>query len=489
MTCRLEAARLRPTAKSLLQRFSFRQLLVVAFLLIAALLGAASLRALFALEDLTLQSRDNASRALDLSGAAQSLRERSLSMERTARQSVVLDDRVLRARFRDESRDATAIVERLAQEDIPSAREPHWRAHLETIVELLTGTVDTALERERRLTQAFRELESIHAAIAMQVQQAIEQRNASLQRRLETSRHHLAQQVTGAIVLAVAMALAFGIWFTRPLKRLENAIVGLGENRLDEVIAIRGPADLALVGERLNWLRLRLAELDADKSRFLRHISHELKTPLASLREGVSLLEDGVAGALTPDQREIAQILKHNTGVLQSQIEDLLRFNTAAFEARQLRRQSIDLLELIENQVDAQRLQWRARELTVRISGAPLRMALDPEKIGTALANLLSNAIRYSPLKGTIEIALSQPPDRVLIDIRDQGIGVAPLDRDRIFEPFYRGERQPIDGARGSGIGLSIVQEYIAAHGGRIELLPAQSGTHFRIEFPHVFKT
>ena len=479
---------MRPAIASLLQRLSFRQLLVIAFLLIAALLGAASLRALFALEDLTLQSRENASRALALSGAAQSLRERSISMERTARQSVVLDDRVLRGRFRDEARDTTALVEKLAQEDIAGAREGLWRSHLATIGELLTGSVESALERERQLAQQFRELESINATMAVQVQQAIQQRNQSLQERLEKSRQHLAQQVSGAIALAVLMALAFGIWFTRPLKRLENAILGLGENRLDQVIAIQGPVDLALVGERLNWLRLRLVELDADKSRFLRHISHELKTPLASLREGVSLLEDGVAGALTPDQHEIAQILKHNTGVLQSQIEDLLRFNTAAFEARQLHRQSVDLLQLIEDQVDAQRLQWRARELTVSITGEPLRMDVDPEKIGTALANLLSNAIRYSPLKGKIELALSQPPGLARIDILDQGVGVAPVDRERIFEPFYRGERQPLDGVRGSGIGLSIVQEYIAAHGGRIELLQEQSGTHFRIEFPHVFK-
>ena len=473
----------------MLQRFSFRQLLVIAFLLIAALLGAASLRALFALEDLTLQSRDNAARALDLSGAAQSLRERSVSMERSARQSVVLDDRNLRQRFKDEARDATNILARLAGEEIPAAKARPWRAHQETMLQLLTGSPDTALERERQLAQEFRELEGINAAIAMQVQQAILQRNQSLQDKLETSRKHLAQQVGWAIVLAIAMALAFGISFTRPLKRLENAIVGLGENRLDQVIAIDGPADLALVGERLNWLRLRLVELDADKSRFLRHISHELKTPLASLREGVSLLEDGVAGPLSHDQREIAQILKHNTGLLQSQIEDLLRFNTAAFEARQLHRQTVDLLQLIEDQVDAQRLQWRARELTVNITGEPLKMDVDPEKIGTALANLLSNAIRYSPLKGTIELALSQQPGLVHIDIQDQGIGVAPADRERIFEPFFRGERQPQGGVRGSGIGLSIVHEYIAAHGGRIELLPDQAGTHFRIEFPHAFKS
>lgn len=473
----------------MLQRFSFRQLLVIAFLLIAALLGAASLRALFALEDLTLQSRDNAARALDLSGAAQSLRERSVSMQRSSRQSVVLDDRVLRERFKDEARDATNILANLAREHIPAATARPWRAHLETISDLLTGSPDTALERERQLTQEFRELEGINAAIAVQVQQAIQQRNQSLQDKLEASRKHLAQQVTWAIVLAVAMALAFGVWFTLPLKRLENAIVGLGENRLDRVIAIRGPADLALVGERLNWLRLRLAELDADKSRFLRHISHELKTPLASLREGVSLLEDGVAGPLTKDQREIARILRHNTGVLQAQIEDLLRFNTAAFEARQLHRKTVDLLELMEEQVDAQRLQWRARELTVSVVGEPLRIEVDPEKIGTVLANLLSNAIRYSPFKGMIQMELSKQAGRIRIDIHDQGIGVAAADRERIFEPFYRGERQPADVVRGSGIGLSIVHEYVAAHGGRIELLPDQPGAHFRIEFPHAFKT
>ena len=476
----------------MLQRFSFRPLLVVAFLLIAAVLGGASVRALFALDALTRQSRDNAARALDLSGAAQSLRERSMSMERSARQSVVLDDRVLRERFRVEAREAGDLLASIAGPDMlgaAGAREPQWRGRLQAIGQLLAGPPATALERERQLAQEFRELEGINTAIALQVRQAIQQRNRSLEERLEASRKHLAQQVSGAIALAVVMALAFGVWFTRPLKRLENAIVGLGENRLDQVIAIDGPADLALVGERLNWLRLRLGELDADKSRFLRHISHELKTPLASLREGVSLLEDGVAGPLSDDQREIAKILRQNTGLLQSQIEDLLRFNTAAFEARQLHRQPVDLLQLIEQQVEAQRLQWRARDLVVEVAGEPLMIEVDAEKIGTALANLLSNAIRYSPFKGMIRVVLSQPPGQARIDIHDEGIGVAPGDRERIFEPFYRGERQPQGGVRGSGIGLSIVQEYIAAHGGRVALLPRDSGALFRIELPHADKS
>jgi two-component system sensor histidine kinase GlrK len=239
------------------------------------------------------------------------------------------------------------------------------------------------------------------------------------------------------------------------------------------------------LSQQLEWLRLRLTELDADKARFLRHISHELKTPLAALREGVSLLEEGVTGALNADQKEVAGILRHNTVVLQGQIEALLHFNAAAFEARQLRRQRTDLLVLLQDQVEAQRLQSQAQQVRVEVEGEPMELTVDPEKLGAALANLLSNAIRFSPPGSTIRLALGSLEGRARIDIRDQGPGVALADRERVFEPFFRGERQPQNAVRGTGIGLSIVQEYIAAHGGRVVLLDDGPGAHFRIELPH----
>ncbi len=470
------------------KRISFRQLLVMAFLLIAALLGASSLRALYTLESLTTQSRQSAAKALELSAAAQSLTERSVSMERASRQAIVLEDRVLRDRFNNTARDAAAVLERLARQGVPAELITQWKARVQAITALLPGPVTTALEREQQVAREFREMDVVSTAIAQQVQQTIEAQNRGLLDTLESSRASLARQVISAVVLAIALALAFGIWLTRPLKQLETAIIGLGENRLDESIAIQGPADLQLVGQRLDWLRLRLVELDADKSRFLRHISHELKTPLASLREGVSLLEDGVAGELSENQREVAKILRHNTGVLQGQIEDLLQFNAAAFEARQLHREKTDLVQLVEAQVEAQRLQWRARELRVRVEGSSVQMEVDAEKIGTAIANLISNAIRFSPAGGLLRIRLKQLTDSVCIDIQDEGPGIAEADRKRVFEPFFRGERQPADALRGSGIGLSIVHEYISAHGGRVELMPDGPGAHFRIELPHAFR-
>lgn len=467
-----------------LYRASFRQLLLLGFLLIAGLLAAASLGGLFTLERLTVQSRSAAERAVQLSSAVQQLAERSVAMERAARQFLVLEDPLLRRRFNEAASDAEAVLQDLQGQRLIPEQAQAWRAQLEQIRRQLDAAWRSR-KREQDLTAQFRELEVQTVAIAEQVRLHTEARNRSLQEQLEQGRVRLGQQVLGAIALAALLSLTFGFWLTRPLRRLEQAIVGLGENRLSEAISIQGPSDLRSLGQRLDWLRLRLGELDADKARFLRHISHELKTPLAALREGVSLLEDGVTGTLSPDQREVARILRDNTATLQQQIEALLRFNAAAFEAGRLQRRRTELGALIQALVEAQRLQWQARQLLIEIDGGPLEAEVDPDKLGTALGNLLSNAIRFSPAGRGIRFHLSQQAGQVCIDITDQGPGVAPADRARVFEPFYRGERQPDDALRGSGVGLSIVQEYIAAHGGQITLLPTEPGAHFRITLPH----
>ena len=167
-------------------------------------------------------------------------------------------------------------------------------------------------------------------------------------------------------------------------------------------------------------------------------------------------------------------------------IEALLRFNAAAFEARRLQRRRVDLRALVQEQLDAQRLQWQARRLDAQLQGPSVPVEVDPDKLGAAIANLLSNAIRFSPPGAPLRLQVAGGPAGATLDVQDEGRGVAEADRDRVFEPFYRGERQPEDAVRGTGIGLSIVQEYVAAHGGRVRLLPSAQGAHFRIELPHV---
>lgn len=464
---------------------SFRQLLLVAFLLIAVLLGGTALRAMVMLERLVAQSAEATDQALALHAAGQALAARTAGMERTARQSLVLNDVLLRRRFDEEWRAAQAALKQMDDAGMPRAEIAHWRRLARDVAALVEGPAETALDRERQAAAEFRELDGVNAQLLGRVQGLVEDRDRSLRQQLNAERSALMRQVWAAIALAVLLAVAFGIWLARPFKRLESAIVQLGENQLAEPIDIRGPSDVRRVSQQLDWLRLRLTELDADKARFLRHVSHELKTPLASLREGVALLEDGVAGRLTPDQQEVARILRQNALTLQGHIEALLRFNAAAFEARQLRRRRTDLRALLQEQVDAQQLQWQARRLDVRVEGPSVALAVDPDKLGAAIGNLLSNAIRFSPPGGTLRLETGAADAGVRIDVRDEGPGIAEADRERVFEPFYRGERQPEGAVRGSGIGLSIVHEVVAAHGGRVGLLPSRAGAHFRIELPH----
>ncbi|MYM26975.1 HAMP domain-containing protein [Duganella sp. CY15W] len=472
----------------MLSKLSFRQLLLGVFLLIAVLLSAASLHALWTLDRLAAHSRDSGRHALALTENIQQLAERSVAMTRSARQYLVLDDPAFRKRYADAWRDAQLLLDAVATA-LPYTPPPvfeQWRASGEQAWNILqTPSRPRSSARQQALERVLAPLPGVNDQLAEEAKQEVERRNSLLLAELDQRRAVLKAQVIGSIVLAALLAGGFGLWLSRPLEQIEQAIDTLGENRYDQAIEVRGPSDLHRVGQQLNWLRQRLGDLEADKARFLRHISHELKTPLAALREGVALLEDGVAGALSPNQREIAGILNQNTVALQSQIEALLRYNAATFDAQHVQRQRVDMNNLLTQAIDSQRLQWQAARLTVIAEGRASPITADADKMAIVLGNLLSNAVRFSPAGGLISFRLGELNDKLLLDCVDQGPGVAPEDAARIFEPFYQGQRQPPGARRGNGIGLSIVHEYVAAHGGVLKLLPSERGAHFHLELPY----
>ncbi|MBE0586713.1 MAG: two-component sensor histidine kinase, partial [Hydrogenophaga sp.] len=147
-------------------RFSFPQLLLVAFVLIGALLGAAAVRTLFSLDTIMAQSRESTTQAIALSTAAQSLSERSLTMERAARQALVLGDRQLRQRFEEAAGHARDILRRLESNELPPEFSRQWLQQLSDVEALLDGSPETALDRERAVARAFRELDGHSSAIA-----------------------------------------------------------------------------------------------------------------------------------------------------------------------------------------------------------------------------------------------------------------------------------------------------------------------------------
>ena len=458
--------------------------MLAGFLIITVLLSWAAVRSWLVLEQFVEQSRNGSEQALQLSASVQELAERTVAIERNARQFMVLNDPALLARFDENVAHCLAAVTRLESMRVAAldALPETWRVTGERLSQGLHQSMP-----QNELLPLLSQLAEINTALDLRGRSWIKEQNARMFSELESNRLHLTWLVSVTVLGAFLVALAMSWWLTRPIESLERSIDDLGESRFGDPVAVRGPADLRRVGRRLDWLRRRLSELESDRERTLRHVSHELKTPLTALREGIALLQEGVVGELDGSQQEVVDILHHNVMTLQMHIESLLQLNAASFEARKLNYQPVSLNKLLADVVQGRELHIQARQLSVLSEAPAIMRTLDVEKLQVALDNLLSNAIDFSPEGGVIRLQAELLDGALRIACIDQGPGIAAEDAERIFEPFVQGNRPAPVPRRGSGVGLSIVRELMKAMGGRVFLIHGDGkvrGANFRIEVP-----
>ena len=290
------------------------------------------------------------------------------------------------------------------------------------------------------------------------------------------------------IPLLLIVAALFSGLIVRPLRSVSRAIHQLGRENFDNALVVRGPRDVEELGKRLNWLRLQLGEIEHQKARFLRHMSHELKTPLTGLREAAELLAEEVIGPLNEDQRQVVRIMRENTFIFQELIINLVNFNQALLRNQVMNYEMVELDKLIERVVMSQQLAWKAKGLRIYQHLEPVKVRADRAKLTTILDNLLSNAIKFSPRNAMVEVRLlvvefSMPVAQ--IDVSDAGPGFHPDDRDSVFDAFYQGRHLPESHIKGSGLGLAIAREYTEAHNGTIRVVTDESaGGHIQVKLP-----
>lgn len=463
-------------------RISFRQSMLAGLLLIVIFLGWAGVRGWFVLEHFARQSRENGELAVQVSTSIQELAERTIDLERSARQYTVLNDAAVLNRFDAQVASSRAAVERL--NSLPTrplgSLPDDWRQTADDIGRSLRGPA-----RSTGLPVLLKRLADINGELEHRGRRLVETQQSAILAEMDEGRFRLGLLVAATVAAAFLVALAMGWWLSRPINAIERAIERLGDSRFDEPVRVHGPADLRQVGRRLDWLRQRLSELETERERTLRHVSHELKTPLTALREGVALLQEEIAGPLGGTQREVVEILDANAKSLQGHIESLLRLNAVSLGARRLHRRPVNLRRLLDDVVHDRELQIQARQLTVRSISPSASGMLDADKLRVVLDNLLSNAIDFSPDGGTIRLESKVDQGRLHIDCIDQGPGIAAEDAERIFAPFVQGLRPAPVERHGSGVGLSIVRELTTVMGGEIRLLSAgTAGAHFEIVLP-----
>jgi len=320
-------------------------------------------------------------------------------------------------------------------------------------------------------------------AMADEAARIVDAERLSFRKRAEELRERLMFGIAAALVTALVLLLLGRRLMARLLSRVERAVQALGEGQLDRKIALRGPDDLKRIGERLEWLRCRLRELEEQRTRVLRHVSHELKTPLAALREGSSLLSDQVAGTLTPQQGRIVGIMHSNALRLQTLIDGLLRLQRAEHALDRFERVRLRLDDVIQQVLATQQLAVRDKRLRIMGTLAPLTVTGGREEITTIVSNLVANAIKYSPAGGTINLSLTRDGDQAVFNVIDQGPGVPKDDQAKIFEPFFRA-RSTEKSVAGTGLGLAIASEFVHAHHGLLALIDSPSGAHFQVRLP-----
>jgi two-component system sensor histidine kinase GlrK len=214
-------------------------------------------------------------------------------------------------------------------------------------------------------------------------------------------------------------------------------------------------------------------------------MSHELKTPLANIREGTELLLDGSVGALDHQQQEVTGILRDNGVRLQKLIENLLTFSAWQTHTASLELADFELKPMVFSVLSQHRLVLSNKKIKLQINVRPINVRADEGKLKLVLENLLSNAIKFTPNGGLINVGAVMEGHELVIDVGDSGPGVDPEDGDRIFEAFYQGRRPQGGPVGGTGIGLSVVAECVQAHGGSVQLLrDGESGAHFQVRLP-----
>ena len=269
-----------------------------------------------------------------------------------------------------------------------------------------------------------------------------------------------------------------------PLRDDRGQIIGTFGISRDVTAQVRAENALTDQTRQLSTQNERLRELDGLKDDFLGLVSHELRTPLTSIIGYARLLRDERTSNLNTDQ--FAEVIQKNAQRLLRLVEDLLFLSQNQPGELAVELRSSDLADITASVVEEMRPEAQRKHIDLAFSAAAVpRLAVDPARMAQLLGNLISNAVKFTPAGGKVEVSLGMDEDRAVLSVADTGVGIPAADQERIFERFFRtaiATRQVIPG---TGLGLAIAKDIVEAHHGTIAVDSDEGrGNTFLIRIP-----
>jgi two-component system, NtrC family, sensor histidine kinase GlrK len=461
-------------------------------IVILATVGVLGLRAMGRLVSVNQEISSEALPALRLTSG---VRDTLLTMERLEARINVLRDPRYASLWRESAAHARADLTQLADlvhtgpeaTRLAAARAAFDSYHAAVLAEhtrlLATRTgppapVDESLAR-RLGEQVETELEALQQATYARVLRA-QAEVARLERRTWNG---VIVALATALVLALLATAVIALRITRSVRRLSAATAAVAAGSFREPIPAGGRDEVGVLARSFNAMADRLRKHDELKEEFFATLSHELRSPITSVREAAHLLADGVPGPLTSKQARLVDIVRRSTDRLLRLVNQILDAQRLRAGVLPLERVPLDLDWLIDRAMEELRPQADEARVTLARERVGSRFTVlgDEDRLVQVVVNLLANAVRFTPVGGRVTVRLVDAGPECEIQVEDTGVGIPHAELPHIFESY----RQAHPGKGGTGLGLAIVRGLVLAHGGRVTAESQEGkGSRFSVLLP-----
>ena len=472
---------------------TFLNLVLIGFVMVSVPLGVGLWTTLNTIENVTSIGLDVVANAVSGTSDSEILSELLRNEERSLRLfTITSEEQYLKQAEDYHSQTGSLLFELMGlplseetREHIVEMRNTRSQVEVPMAKALNDPTGEEPMEEVKAAIETFSTQQDQVSKIRTGIKNFVQSQVGGLKQTTADAQNTLVMQTAMFIVATIFLIVVMAFLLSWPVRQLNKSVERLGNGDFKTPINVTGPLDIEAVGMKLDWLRTRLDALEQEKTKFLAHISHELKTPLASIREGAALLNEELIGDLNEKQHDVASILVNNSVLLQDLIENIIDFNMAQAGQKTLDITPVDLKDLIDKTATAQTAKILGKEIKLDLKLDGVIVHGDSKQIEAIFENLFSNAVKYSPIGGTVGCFMRCDKESVACVVFDSGPGVAEDEKDKIFQPFYQVESASHSLVRGSGLGLTIVKEYVKNHRGTITLLnPGDPGARFGITLP-----